>query len=126
MSERREFLRVPLNIEIQLKGSNELVLKASTQDLSLRGVRVSQLGDLAVGEDCEVRLVLGEGSQAVHVEILGRVVRVGQDGVGVEFLGIRGAESLEHLRRLVLYNAPDVRQAEEEMRHHRGLKRRED
>ena len=125
MSERREFLRVPLRLEIQLTGGHELVIRTSTKDLSLRGVLISRQEELREGEDCELCLVLGEGPQAVHVEILGRVARSGADGVGVEFLGIRGAESLDHLRRLVLHNAPDVRLAEEEIRGHRGLKPRE-
>jgi hypothetical protein len=126
MSERREFLRVPLRVEIRLKGASELVLTTSTRDLSLRGVLISHQEELRAGQDCELCLVLGEGPGAARVEILGRVARCSPAGVGVEFLGIRGAESLDHLRRLVLHNAPDVSLAEEEIRRHRGLKRREE
>ncbi|MDP2360508.1 MAG: PilZ domain-containing protein [bacterium] len=124
MSERREFTRVPLSIDILLSGGDRLEVRACTQDLSLRGVRVSHLDQIQQGENCELCLVLGEGPQAVRVEISGRVVRADADGVGVEFLGIRGAESLEHLRRLILHNAPSAPEAEDEMSRHCGLKRR--
>jgi hypothetical protein len=126
MSERREFTRVPLRIQILVKGSGQLEFTASTLDLSLRGVRVESLEAAAVGQECELRLTLGEGPQAIQVEILGRVARVDGDGVGLEFEGVRGAESLDHLRRLVLYNAPDAPQAEAEILGHRGLKRRQE
>jgi len=126
MSERREFTRVPLRIQILVKGSDHLEFSVNTLDLSLRGVRVDCLEDAAVGQECELHLTLGEGPQAVQVEILGRVARVQEDGVGVEFEGIRGAESLDHLRRLVLYNAPDAARAEEEMLRHRGLRHRQE
>lgn len=124
MSERREFVRVPLRVEIQVRGEDRLTVQARTCDLSLRGVRVARLADVRAGQDCELRLLLGEGEGAVRVEILGRVVRCGEDDVGIEFLGLHGAESLDHLRRLVLHNAPDAHRAEEEIRGHRGLKPR--
>lgn len=126
MSERREFTRVPLRIQILVKGSDQVELSVNTQDLSLRGVRVDCLADAAVGQPCELRFTLGEGPKAAVVEVLGRVARVDESGVGVEFEGIRGAESLDHLRRLVLYNAPDASQAEGEMLSHRGLRRKQE
>jgi len=125
-TERREFVRVPLHVDVQLKGSGELVLTTSTQDLSLRGVRIAHVEQLTPGEECELSLVLGTGGEAVRVEIIGRVVRISAESMGLEFLGIRGVESLDHLRRLVLYNAPDAGLVEAEFREHRGLKKREE
>lgn len=125
-TDRREFVRVPLRVEVLLKGKGELVLSSSTLDLSLRGVRIDQVEQLSDGEECELSLVLGTGAEAARVEILGRVVRMSGETIGLEFLGVRGVESLDHLRRLVLYNAPDTSQVEEEFREHRGLKKRDE
>lgn len=125
-NERREFVRVPLRVEVLVKGKDSFELSASSLDLSLRGVRINQLAELQPGEDCELSLVLGTGAEAARVEILGRVVRVSDESMGLEFLGIRGVESLDHLRRLVLYNAPDAGAVEEEFRDRWGLKKRDD
>jgi len=123
--ERREFLRVPLQVEVRLSDGDRLVFHSDTLDLSLRGARIRETAELAEGQEVELSLLLGDAPDHVRVEILGRVARVDGQGLGIEFTGVRGVESLDHLRRLVLYNASDTARVEEEFRTHRGLKRRD-
>jgi len=101
------------------------VFHSDTLDLSLRGACIRQTSELAEGQEVELSLLLGDAPDHVRVEILGRVTRVDGQGLGIEFTGVRGVESLDHLRRLVLYNASDTARVEEEFRNHRGLKRRD-
>ena len=123
--ERREFLRVPLQVVVRLSDGERLLFHSDTVDLSLRGARIREAAELALGQEVELSLLLGEEPGQIHVEILGRVARVDAQGLGIEFTGVRGVESLDHLRRLVLYNASDTARVEEEFRNHRGLKRRD-
>jgi hypothetical protein len=123
--ERREFLRVPLQVVVRLSDGERLLFHSDTVDLSMRGARIRETAELVLGQEVELSLLLGEAPSQVHVEILGRVARVDDQGLGIEFTGVRGVESLDHLRRLVLYNAADTARVEEEFRNHRGLKRRD-
>jgi hypothetical protein len=121
--ERREFVRVPLRFPVEMQGADRQVLGTRTSDLSLRGVYLECTRDYREGEDCELRLRLGEEASAPSIEIVGRVVRCRDGGLAVEFVGIKGLESLEHLRRLILFNAEDPAEAEEQILARRGIER---
>jgi hypothetical protein len=65
-----------------------------------------------------------EGSQGEQsIEVHGRVVRVTYAGMAVEFHE-SDLESYERLRSLILFNSPNVAQAETELDGHPGFKPR--
>lgn len=121
--ERREFLRVPLRFPIEVQGENREIEGAHTLDLSLRGVSVEVGSAYREGEECELSLKLGDGPDAPSIDIVGRVVRCQDGGLAVEFVGLKGLESLDHLRNLVLYNAEDPAKVEEEIAARKGIER---
>jgi len=121
--ERREFTRVPLRFPIELSAEDRGRQDARTRNLSLRGACVECDGDCEEGQECELRLRLGEGPEAVVIEIVGRVVRSERGELAVEFSGVRGVDSLGHLRNLLLYNSERPEEVEREIRLRRGIER---
>ena len=91
------------------------------RNVSLKGVGVDGVETVPIGSDCHVEILLDgpEGSESVRAR--GRVVRAGDEGLGIEFAEIEGLDSLDHLRRLVLYNAPAADSVEAEFASHVGL-----
>jgi hypothetical protein len=123
MKNRREFLRVPLHFTLDVLADEKGQTVLKSQDLSLRGVYLSGALPQKLGESCELKLHLGEGDDAICIEIMGRIVRVDETGVGVEFLSVKGAAALAHLRNLILYNSDDPEEAEKFMLKHHGIER---
>lgn len=121
--ERREFVRVPLHFPIEVQGEDRESEGARTRDLSLRGVYVECGREYREGEECDLSLKLGEGEDAISIDILGRVIRSKDGGLAIEFVGVKGLDSLEHLRNLVLYNAPDPNEAEAQIAARKGIER---
>lgn len=125
--ELRQFSRVPISIEVRvaLEGASEpLIISGLTRDLSMKGIYVVSQERLPVGTDCRVTLVATGGLGRVRVEAKAKVVRLGKEGMGVEFVEIIGLESFEHLRNFVLYNSQETERVEEEFRENLGILRR--
>ncbi len=126
--ERRQFTRVAVAIDttVEAGGDGETTLiSGQTKNLSLKGIYLYCPETLPPGTDCRVSLVLADGPSQPRVEAYGRVARVDDDGMGIEFVELLGLESLDHLRKMVLYNSSeDAERVEEEFRRHLGLKPR--
>lgn len=124
-TEKREFSRVPIQIEVEISSPHPTPTSCQVKDVSLKGLYLLCTNPLPMGADCRVALLLGGGEAPVRVEVSGTVVRVDPTGMGLEIKEIIGVESFEHLRNLVLYNAMDPHQVEQEFEEHIGLKRKE-
>lgn len=105
MSEKRRFLRIPLEGEARLAFSGrsqpvELV------DLSLRGalVEAERILPAQVNSDCELTLVLDESGPSIPIEC--RVTHHEGRRVGIEFVRV-DVDAMQHIRRLLELNAGD-------------------
>jgi hypothetical protein len=123
MSERREFIRVPMDFNLRVSKEESVKQDGKSQNISLRGACLSCPGKFDLGDECEMAIELGEGDNTVSIEIVAKVVRVGEEGIGVEFVGIKGINALDHLRNLVLYNAEDIPAVEKEINKRIGIER---
>lgn len=122
---RREFTRVPFQIDVELTTEQSPLLVCRLRDVSLNGLYLICDTPLPLGSDCRVVLLLGGPEHPSRIEVHATVVRVEAGGMGLQITGILGGESFEHLRNLVLYNASQREQVEQELRNHRGIRRRE-
>lgn len=105
MSEKRRFLRVPLEGEASLAfqgGSRPVELV----DLSLRGALVESDGILPaqVDSDCQLTLVLDEAGPTIPIDC--RVTHHQGRRVGIEFVRV-DVDAMQHIRRLLELNAGD-------------------
>jgi hypothetical protein len=119
---QREFTRVPIHIQAIIQGDGQTIAGSGTENVSLKGLLVGCGETLPEGSNCRITLLLAGGQ--VRIEADATVVRAYENGLACQFTRILGAESYEHLRKLVLYNAPDPEQIEDEFSHHVGLKKR--
>lgn len=121
--ERRAFTRTQVEVEAVVQFEEGGMVRGEVWDLSLNGAAIAGKVEAFSGQICTVQLILHGGSDPVHINAKARVVRAEQKAVVVEFTAI-GPESLEHLERLVLMNAQDPGQVDEEIADALGIKRR--
>jgi len=120
---RREFTRIPIRVNAELRCAPDTVLVGSASDLSLNGLFLSNAQGVPVGTRCDVRLSLEGGAEVMTIDAQGSITRSGMDGVAVTFDQI-DADSFEHLRNLVFYNSPDPDRVSDEFLGHLGIKPR--
>jgi hypothetical protein len=124
-SNRREFTRAPLQIDVELTTAQSPPLLCQLRDVSLNGLYLACATPLPVGSECQATLLLGAAEHPIRVEVQATVMRVDEGGMGLEITGVLGLESFDHLRQLVLYNASQTEQVEQEMHSHRGIRRQQ-
>ena len=123
-TEVREFTRACAKIEARVASGDEIVIFGQTRDISLNGLYVICDERLPPGTSCRVILFLGESQNQLAIRTRGRITRVDDAGMGIEITEIP-VESLDHMRKLVLYNSSGNFEAvEQEFKTHLGIKRR--
>lgn len=123
-SNRREFSRSPVHIEVRLTAGDETAIKGTLHDVSVKGVFLATDARAPLGSECQVSLLLEGGAEPIRAEARGKVVRSDAQGMAIEFTET-DPDSLTHLQKLVLYNAPDTDKAEQEIADSVGLHRQE-
>ncbi|MBN2308957.1 MAG: PilZ domain-containing protein [Candidatus Hydrogenedentes bacterium] len=119
---QREFTRVPVHVVVQVKAGGPDAIRGRLEDVSLKGLFVSCDATYPVGTACTIELSLDAGEQAIHMDARGTVMRADASGMAIEFEAV-DADSFDHLRNLVLYNAADTEQVEDEFDDSVGIKR---
>ena len=98
--ERRRRGRVPvhLGVKVRLEGRE---IPAVSRNLSLKGLACSPHPLLKENACCQIGISL---TPAIQVNLKGRVVRVDDSEVGIDFLAT-DPESFVHLKKIVEYNS---------------------
>jgi hypothetical protein len=119
----REFSRVPLPVSAAFALVSGETIEGTAHDISMNGVFIETSRGASVGEEGQLTLTFEPKYEPIVITGHGRVIRVTDEGVGVQILEIE-LEGYEHLRNLILYNAPDPEAVMSELDGHLGLKRR--
>jgi hypothetical protein len=120
---KREFTRVSVELRAQMTVGDRAVAGSGAKNISMKGLLFETSEQLPVGTECDVVLFLGDGD--IQIETQGNVVGLYADGIAVQFSKIMGIDSFEHLKNLVLYNAPDLEQVEHELDIHTGIRKKD-
>lgn len=121
---RREFTRVPVQLEAEVTAQQVSSLQGHSRNVSLSGVFLHCNTPLPVGTSCSVTLRLADYCDEMGIAASGRVVRLQDEGMAIMFTEILGLDSFNHLRNLVLSNSIGAtEQVEKEFRTHVGIKR---
>ncbi len=118
---RREVSRVNSRMQAVVTLGGGDPQDAECENLSLLGALFRTPGRLPHGAACTVRLVLDGGES--DVTLSGTVVRETAGGGAIRFDSVVGAEALEHLHNLVLYNSHEPERVASEFHAHLGLRR---
>ena len=98
--ERRRRGRVPVSLEVTVR-LEDREIPVESRNLSLKGLACSPHPLLKENACCQVDISL---TPAIGVSIKGRVVRVDDSEVGIDFLAT-DPESFVHLKKIVEYNS---------------------
>lgn len=102
-------------------------IHAQLRNVSVSGVMLECPPDAplpAPASTCRITVSLGDSDEHL-IEATARVVRSGPEGLALQIEQVEGETSFEHLRNLVLYNAPDADRVEDEIQDHLGLRPKE-
>ncbi len=119
---QREFTRVPVHIWGTFRDGERELVTAEITSLSLRGCYAMTFESLPQGSEHPLTLFTEDDDRALHITVRARIVRAGEDGMGIEFIEMP-LESYDHLRTMVLLNSTEPEKVEHEFRTHIGLKR---
>jgi hypothetical protein len=121
--ERRDFIRVPFKTATTVRIPDRTLWSSSTLDLSMNGIRIATEEAIPLpGTPCEIEMVLSEDDPAVIIEARGSIVRSAPGTLAVHFSEV-DFDSYLHLRQLIMNNADDPDQAEQQIRHHWGIRK---
>lgn len=98
--ERRRRGRVPVRLEVKVRVEGQEIPVAS-RNLSLKGLACSPHPLLKQYACCQLVISL---SDEIQVNIKGRVVRMEESEVGIDFLAM-DLESFTHLKKIVEYHS---------------------
>jgi len=121
---QREFTRVPVNLEVEVKSGKSTILGHLTKDVSMNGLFLTSEEKFPVDTDCHLIIFLGGRESRQRIKLKGKVVRMEERGMAFAFHEIMGSDSFAHLRTLILYNSPKARSVEKEFKTHFGIKPR--
>ncbi|WP_447968335.1 PilZ domain-containing protein [Nitrospira sp. M1] len=123
---RRACTRVDVTHVVELQAGETRPIQGVLYDVSLNGLYVQCADRLPLHADCHVTLSLDGGDGELCIHATGRVVRIDDAGLAIQFTNILGEDSLAHLRNLVLLNSHEcLPQVEQEFREHLGVKAKE-
>ena len=114
---QRRVSRLPVQLFVEIRHDDICLSSNKTHDVSMKGLFVHTGKTLPIGTPCQVKLIL-QGEQSIDVR--GRVVRVTNAGMAVEFYE-GDLQSYERLRSLIAFNSPNPAQAEKELESHLGF-----
>lgn len=120
---QREFTRVRSSVPVDCIFADGRILAGATKDVSLNGCFVPCPQPPPEDTPCTAVLHLDGRGGAIRVEAHAEVARVRAEGFALRFNELVEIDSYQHLRNLILYNAADPNQAENEFDSHLGLKR---
>ena len=121
---QREFTRVLVNMEAEVRSGKSIILGHLTQDISLSGLFLTCEKKFPVNTDCDLTIFLGGLKNQQRIKLKAKVVRVEEKGMAFAFQEIMGSDSFAHLRALILYNSPEAKSIEKEFKTHLGIKPR--
>ena len=100
--------------------NNEIYKVDELINLSIGGCLLPVSANAQPGNECSLKIMLGDYEEAPVVSIDGKIARIDDYTTAVSFIRI-DPESLEHLHCIVRYNSPDPEKTEEEIKNHPGL-----
>ena len=113
ITNRRKNSRVVFQATISLSFAGSRYEQCETQDLSLRGVFVKDIGGHALGDKCDAVLCLTGTTSKLCLQMKGEVVRIAEEGIGLRFVEI-DLDSFYHLKNILYYNSENPDQLDDE------------
>lgn len=123
VNEKRAFIRVPFNTEVEIEVQGRTITSRAAIDLSMTGLRL-EIGQSIppAGASCGVKIILAASEPRVIIEAQGTVIRSGSGNLAITFTEL-DLDSYHHLRQLIMNNTDEPERAEQEFVSHWGIRR---
>ena len=118
--EKRRFTRFPFKMKAELRVKKTRYETEEINNLSIGGCLLSIPKDLEPETQCSLRIILKTTGSEPTISVNGTVVRCEQGNVAIKFTGI-DPDSLFHLQKIALYNAPNPDNVEQEIKDRPGI-----
>jgi len=120
--DRRGFVRVPFNTEVEVEAQGTIIRSREEINLSMSGIRLNTNEAIpSPGAACRVKIILQASDNRVSLGANGKVVRSAPGSLAVEFSEL-DLDSYHHLRNLILNNTDEPEKAEREFTSHWGIR----
>ncbi len=120
--ETREFTRLSIPVKVEVKTQDNKSFSATADNVSMNGILLHSDQKLAADTLCEIRIILGEQDPLIIVSH-GKVVRTDKKGIAITFTEM-DLEGFPHMKNLLLLNASNTGDIENEFSQHAGLHRK--
>ena len=111
---QRKRTRVQFTTSVNLIGPERSFTDLSSRDISLKGLFVESKEQFPLDTPVDIDLTLTGSTSALSIKMKGRVARLEEEGMGIEFSEI-DMDSFFHLRNILYYNAEDPAKIDEEL-----------
>lgn len=118
----REFIRCQICLKANVQLANGILLEGQTENISMKGLWFRTEKTFPKNTPVKVHLYLSGTHGEESLYLRGHVVRIEADGMAIKFEEI-DADSVEHLKRLLMYNTSEADKMYEEFDEHLGLKK---
>ncbi len=118
----REFTRCNICLKAEVRLANGILLEGETENISMKGLWFRTEKTFPKDTPIRIHLYLSGTQETESLTIRGSVVRIEADGMGIQFEAI-DSDSIEHLQRLLMYNAIEIDKMHQEFEKHLGLKK---
>ena len=120
--ERRGFIRVPFNTEIEVEGEGRTIRSREGVNISMSGIRLLTTEKIPpAGSACQVKIMLEAAENRLPIEARGMVVRSEPGHLAVQFTEL-DLDGYHHLRQIILNNTDEPEKAEKEFSAHWGIR----
>ncbi len=115
-SERRGFLRVPFETELEITSLEDgtTVRATSSKDISLKGIYCVTKEAFPKDTQCSIRLHVSGTSSKLWLELQGHVVRTDDTGMALSFDAME-LDVFIHLKNILYYNSGEPERIDEEI-----------
>lgn len=118
----REFTRCNICLKAEVRLANGILLEGETENISMKGLWFRTERTFPKDTPVKIHLYLSGTQDKESLDIRGSVVRIEADGMGIRFEEI-DSDSVEHLQRLLMYNAIEIDKMHQEFEEHLGLRK---
>jgi len=112
--EMRARTRAQVEALVGLTGPDGILSDLPARDLSLKGLFVETDKKWGKGTELGISLSLAGSDDNLDLKMKGRVARLEEDGLAVDFFEI-DLDSFTHLKNIIAYNAEDPGKIDEEI-----------
>ncbi|MBF0101124.1 MAG: PilZ domain-containing protein [Desulfobacterales bacterium] len=123
MLNKRKHTRLPIQIKAMVKvNQDEEYIIGKTKNVSFGGICLSVVDSIAIkqGEECEVVLILYEGTPPIGIEFKCKVVHNRDSDLGFKFISIN-SEDYEHFKNLMVLNSSNPMMLLDELKKNPGI-----